>query len=284
MITLGVITESNLRDCLKLDAGDGKKGFVATSFAIAWVYRVSAEPLIIYNNGEPVGFVHEFTWSVSGNKIILKTYNRCTGKIEEINEGGVPINYTYGISGNTLTLNLKASRRYTVTDVSGIHINENNNINIPAGNRDNRLILPDNRAWVTDYRYCTNDDDTVYTMRENREGHMFRSDGSYVYIYQDERWHGYVEGTWSTNGNELILEREWYDDSSIYTVSGNNLTFEFSMSFSYTKTGGIVLTRIYDSWEDYQRDNTVIYNMSKRPTRDRPLSPMLRRPGLMGSR
>jgi len=57
MITLGEVVEENLKDCLKLDAGDGKKGFVANSFAIAWLHRDSAKPLIIYNNGEPVGFV-----------------------------------------------------------------------------------------------------------------------------------------------------------------------------------------------------------------------------------
>ena len=57
MITLNEITKDNLRDCLKLDAGDGKKDFVANSFAIAWLSRNSAKPLIINNNEETIGFV-----------------------------------------------------------------------------------------------------------------------------------------------------------------------------------------------------------------------------------
>jgi len=57
MITLGEISEDNLRDCLKLDAGDGKRDFVANSFAIAWLSRDSAKPLIIKNYEEIVGFV-----------------------------------------------------------------------------------------------------------------------------------------------------------------------------------------------------------------------------------
>ena len=57
MIILREITEENIRDCLKLDAGDGKKDFVANSFAIAWLHRASANPLIIYNDNKPVGFL-----------------------------------------------------------------------------------------------------------------------------------------------------------------------------------------------------------------------------------
>jgi diamine N-acetyltransferase len=57
MITLRTLTEENIRDCLKLDAGNGKIGFVANSFAIAWLHRDSAEPLIICNHDEPVGFL-----------------------------------------------------------------------------------------------------------------------------------------------------------------------------------------------------------------------------------
>jgi diamine N-acetyltransferase len=57
MITLSEITKDNLKDCLKLDAGNGKKDFVANSFAIAWLSRNLAKPLIINYNEEAVGFV-----------------------------------------------------------------------------------------------------------------------------------------------------------------------------------------------------------------------------------
>ena len=57
MITLKEITEENIRDCLKLDAGNNKKNFVANSFAIAWLRRDSANPLIICSDNRPVGFL-----------------------------------------------------------------------------------------------------------------------------------------------------------------------------------------------------------------------------------
>jgi len=56
-ITLGTITDENIRECLALDAGNGKENFVSNSFAIAWLHRNSAEPLIIYNNDIAVGFL-----------------------------------------------------------------------------------------------------------------------------------------------------------------------------------------------------------------------------------
>ena len=39
MIALREVTEENIRDCLKLDAGNDKRDFVANSFAIAWLHR-----------------------------------------------------------------------------------------------------------------------------------------------------------------------------------------------------------------------------------------------------
>ena len=57
MITLREVTEENIRDCLNLDAGNDKKDFVANSFAIAWLHRASANPLVIYSNDRPVGFL-----------------------------------------------------------------------------------------------------------------------------------------------------------------------------------------------------------------------------------
>jgi len=57
MIALREITDENIRDCLALDAGEGRQGFVANSFAVAWINRSSAEPLMIYSDEKPVGFM-----------------------------------------------------------------------------------------------------------------------------------------------------------------------------------------------------------------------------------
>ena len=283
--------------CHEYDDGDG-------GWCERLIFHTDGSVLFVkqLESGAWVGIVDEFTWSVSGNKIILKMYNPCTGKMEEYNENGLPINYTYGISGNTLTVNRKASRPFTVTDVNDISIYQHPDfgdiINSPE-NGDNRLILPNNKAWMTDYRYCHNSGNTVYTVIERREGYIFRADGGYVDVmWQDSNrwdfdtgldigpgWKGIVYGIWSTNENELTLSNKWgYNYQYIYTVSDNNLTFELSKSFPYTKTDDIVLTRIYDSWEDYWRDNNFYYSQSKRPTRDHPHRSVLRRPDFMGGK
>jgi len=59
MISFRELSTQNISACLQLDAGSERKDFVANSFAIAWLHRHCAKPLIIYNNDndEPVGFV-----------------------------------------------------------------------------------------------------------------------------------------------------------------------------------------------------------------------------------
>jgi len=57
MIALKQLTHENIRSCLALDAGCDRKNFVANSFAIAWLYRDSAQPWIICRDDEPVGFI-----------------------------------------------------------------------------------------------------------------------------------------------------------------------------------------------------------------------------------
>jgi len=57
MITLRDLTEENIEDLLKLKAGSSKEGFVANSFAIAWLLRECAKPLLIYTDEMLVGFI-----------------------------------------------------------------------------------------------------------------------------------------------------------------------------------------------------------------------------------
>jgi len=57
MITLKELAEDNIEECLKLNAGGGKESFVANSFAIAWLLRETARPLLICAENRVVGFI-----------------------------------------------------------------------------------------------------------------------------------------------------------------------------------------------------------------------------------
>jgi len=54
--------------CLTLDAGEGKENFVANSFAIAWLHRNCAEPLVVYNGDVAVGFML-LTWDGESDSV-----------------------------------------------------------------------------------------------------------------------------------------------------------------------------------------------------------------------
>jgi len=61
MVTFRAVTDENIRTCLALNAGEGKENFVANSFAIAWLHRNCAEPLVVYSGDVAVGFLL-LTW------------------------------------------------------------------------------------------------------------------------------------------------------------------------------------------------------------------------------
>ena len=88
MIYLREINEKNFRESFKLKVCEHQKHFVATvpvALARAYVYRDTAEPLLVYNDEEMIGFVlireYEDTYCIDQFMIDQKYQGRGYGKV-----------------------------------------------------------------------------------------------------------------------------------------------------------------------------------------------------------
>jgi hypothetical protein len=94
--------------------------------------------------------------------------------------------------------------------------------------RDSRLVLPDGEAWIYDDYDGT--------------GYIFQQNGNLVMILRDgNRWEGYIDANWSTNGNQLKLVGDEETFVVNYSVSDNSLTLIFpdGDNENYTRKSGI---------------------------------------------
>ena len=70
------IDESNYRECLRLEVNENQVGFVSHNNALvlakAYVYRKSAHPFAIYDNGRMIGFIQYRDMNELGNYLIDK--------------------------------------------------------------------------------------------------------------------------------------------------------------------------------------------------------------------
>jgi hypothetical protein len=200
----------------------------------AWVYSetpLSSSAYIFRSGGKLFSatkvsdewtVVESGTWSISGNNLDMTLL-------------GVPLNYTYNISGNTLTLSMQGQTIMTCTKTNIGTGTEPNNPG-GGGGGGGSLVLGANEAWT-----ATTEDGFAY-------GCIFRSNKELLSIYKtDNIWYGEVTGTYSESGNQLTVTISGEGtNTATYTISGNKLTITFKEDEpqTFTKTSGVTVVII----------------------------------------
>jgi hypothetical protein len=134
---------------------------------------------------------------------------------------------TYTVSNNKLTITTDPSYGGSI----GIYA-KTDGVN-PTNHMGGYLILPDGQAWES----CGNNSVGCH-------GYVFNSNGRYRFI-SDSQTSNYKDGTWTTEGNEVILSSLYYDAMGwgseyhvAYTVMDNKLFLNDISSGSAVYTRG----------------------------------------------